>query len=184
MLALGRWQQLRYSSQKWGSYMAHSYHSTVAVTTALVLAGFTTIFAQGTPPDSQAIRSLIQAHAAAWNHRDAKAAAAIMTPDAVWITSSGATLRGRAEIERAHLQWLAEDSATGGSKHSHPPETITIRFLRADVAVADLGSRYVAPPKPGEQAPAPQTSFLFIALTKDAGQWRIAQVRNTISPRP
>ena len=164
--------------------MAHSYHFTIVVTTGLVLAGYATSLAQGTPADSQAIRSLIQAHATAWNRGDAKAAAAIMTPDAVWITSSGATLRGRAEVERAHLQWLAEDSAAGGSKHTHPPESVTIRFLREDVAVADLGSRYVTLPKPGEQAPAPQTSFLFIALTKDAGHWHIAQVRNTIRHAP
>jgi uncharacterized protein (TIGR02246 family) len=139
---------------------------------------------QGTPADSQAILSLIQAHATAWNRRDAKAAAAIMTPDAVWITSSGTRLRGRAEIERAHLQWLAEDSAAGGSRHSHPTETITIRFLRADVAVADVGSHYVPVPRSGKQVPAPKPTYLFVALTRDAGQWHIAQVRNTISPRP
>jgi len=163
--------------------MVHLYPSTVALTAGLVLSSHATSLAQGTSADSQAIRSLIQAHATAWNHRDAKAAAAIMTPDAVWITSSGTTLRGRTEIERAHLQWLAEDSAAGGSKHTHPTETITICFLRADVAVADVGSQYVALPKSGEQAPAPKPSFLFIALTKDAGQWHIAQVRNTVSPR-
>ena len=139
--------------------------------------------AQGTAADTQSIRGLIEAHAIAWNRRDAKAAAAIMTPDAVWITSSGAILRGRAEIERAHQQWLAQDSAAGGSTHAHPPESIRIQFLRPDVAVADLASEYRANPKPGEPSPAPDRGFLFIVVTKDTGAWRIAEVRNIISPR-
>src|SRR5438445_13057765 len=105
---------------------------------ALTLALPAFMFAQGTAADRKAIRDIIQAHAAAWNHRDAKAAAAVMAPDAVWITSSGTTLRGRAEIERAHRKWLVEDSTAGGSTHAHPVESIEIRFLRSDVAVADL----------------------------------------------
>jgi uncharacterized protein (TIGR02246 family) len=107
-----------------------------------------------------------------------------MTPDAVWITSSGTTLRGRAEVERAHLQWLAEDSAAGGSRHTHPTEAITIRFLRPDVAVADVGSYYVALNRSGEQGPPPEPTFLFVALTRESGHWYIAQVRNIVSRRP
>jgi uncharacterized protein (TIGR02246 family) len=111
----------------------YSYRFILAI--ALVIARPLTAWAQGTSADSQAIRHLIQAHATAWNHRDAKAAAAVMTPDAVWITSSGTTLHGRAEIERAHREWLAEDSAAGGSTHAHPVASISIRFLRSGVAV-------------------------------------------------
>ena len=138
--------------------------------------------AQGSPADRQSIKDLIQAHATAWNKRDAKAAAAVMAPDAVWITSSGTVLHGRKEIERAHREWLAEDSAAGGSTHVHPAETIEIRFLRADVAVADLASQFIAKPKPPALPPAPETTYLFIVLTKDRGIWRIAQLRNTVAP--
>src|ERR1700720_4007550 len=122
---------------------------------ALTLIRPTAGFAQGTPADRQAIRNLIQAHAAAWNKRDAKAAAAVMAPDAVWITSSGTILQGRGEIERAHREGLSEDSATGGSTHVHPVESIRIRFLRADVAVADLASQFIARPKTGAKPPTP-----------------------------
>jgi uncharacterized protein (TIGR02246 family) len=140
------------------------------------------VIAQSTAADTQAIRDLIAAHAIAWNHRDANAAAAIMTPDAVWITSSGITLHGRAEIERAHRQWLAEDSAAGSSTHVHPPESIRIQFLRPDVAVADLGTEFRANPKPGEATGAVDRGSLFIVVTKDGDAWHIAEVRNTVSP--
>jgi uncharacterized protein (TIGR02246 family) len=156
----------------------------VTLGVVLVLARPSAGFAQGTPADRQAIRDLIQAHATAWNQHDAKAAAAVMAPDGVWITSGGTTLRGRAEIERAHRAWLAEDSAAGGSTHAHPVEGINIRFLRADVAVADLASQFIPRPKTGTLAPVPETTYLFIVLTKDRGIWRIAQLRNTLTPRP
>ena len=155
---------------------------TVLLSVVLLMGGPQTVLAQ-TTADTQAIRNLIQAHATAWNHRDAKAAVAILTPDAVWITSTGAVLRGRAEIERVHVQWLAEDSASGGSTHSHPLESITIRFLRPDVAVADLESQFVARPGADGKTPAPDRSLLFVALTKDAGTWHMADVRNTGKPR-
>ncbi|MGH7510670.1 MAG: YybH family protein [Gemmatimonadales bacterium] len=137
-----------------------------------------------TAADSHNIRSVIEAHAVAWNRRDAKAAVAILAPDAVWITSSGTKLRGRAEIEQAHVQWLAADSAAGGSTHAHPVESIAVRFLRPDVAVADLESQFVARrPSPDGKPPAPDRSLLFLVLTKDAGTWRITEVRNTGKPR-
>lgn len=138
--------------------------------------------AQGTSADEKAIRDLIEAHAIAWNKRDSKAAAAVVTADAVWITSSGQVLQGRTEIERAHVDWLAEDAATGGSTHAHPPNSITVRFIRSDVAVADLESQYVGGRGPEGKILPPARSLLFIVLTKDRGEWRVAQVRNTGRP--
>jgi hypothetical protein len=86
------------------------------------------------------------------------------------------------EVERAHREWLAEDSTTGGSIHAHPVESINIHFLRSDVAVADLASQFIATPRAGAPMPAPETTFLFIVLTKDRGSWHIAQLRNTFTP--
>ena len=141
-------------------------------------------FAQGTAADREAIRNLIEAHATAWNNHDAKAAASVMTTDAVWINSRGEAISGRAAIERAHRQWLAEDSAAGGSTHAHPVESIQIRFLRPDVAVADLASQFIVKPKAGATPPAPETTYLFIVFTKDRGVWHIAQLRNILTPHP
>lgn len=135
----------------------------------------------GSPRDSAAIRGLIQAHALAWNQRDAKAAVAVLTSDAVWITGDGVRLHGRAEIERAHVQWLAADSAAGGSTHSHPPETVAIRFLRPDVAIVDLEARFV--PRGDGRPFFPERSAVFALAIKDGAEWRIAQIRNRGQPR-
>lgn len=43
--------------------------------------------------------------------------------------SDGTVLRGRAEVEKSHGQALSADPQ--GVGHSHPSETIRIRFLRA-----------------------------------------------------
>lgn len=153
-----------------------------AVLICLILGSRQIATAQRASSDERAIRDLVEAHAIAWNKRDPKAAAAVVTADAVWITSSGQVLQGRAAIERAHVKWLAEDAATGGSTHVHPPSSITIRFIRPDVAVADLESQYVGAKGPDGKVLSPTRSLLFIVVTKDGSEWRIAQVRNTGQP--
>lgn len=152
---------------------------------AAVLAGLLVASPQGgrvAPPvetsragDSAAIIGLIQAHAAAWNRRDASAAAAVLTPDAIWVTSSGEELRGRSRIEQAHRQWLASDSTT---THVHPPESIAIRFLRPDVAIADLDGQFFGPPDSEGRARLREEARIFVVATKDGGVWHIAQLRN------
>jgi uncharacterized protein (TIGR02246 family) len=115
--------------------------------------------------------------------RDAVAAAAVLTHDGVWITSTGDVPRGHAAVERAHRQWLAVDSAQGGSAHRHPAETIRIRFLRPDAAVADLeGENIGGWARDGTPSP-PRRYPLFVVVTKHHRQWHIAEFRNTIGPR-
>ena len=128
--------------------------------------------------DSAAILELILGHAAAWNRRDAKAAAALLTADAVWVTSTGVELRGREAIELAHLQWFDQDSATGGTTHIHPPGSISVRFLRPDVAVADLEGQFVLPGAAEEPPTVLEQARIFVVATRDAEGWRIAQLRN------
>ena len=130
-----------------------------------------------TTADDQAIRQVIQAHAAAWNRRDATAAAAAYTPDAVIRTSSGRLIAGRAAIEQAHHEWLAQDTVGGGSTHLHPPETIKIQFLGPDIAVADLDGCFQEPPRANGTRPARECTPLFIVLTKRAGAWHVAEQR-------
>jgi uncharacterized protein (TIGR02246 family) len=128
--------------------------------------------------DSAAILQLILHHAAAWNNRDAKAAVAMLTGDAVWVTSTGVELRGREEIERAHTQWLAQDSAAGGTVHIHPPGSITVRFLQPDVAVADLEGQFALPAAAGEPPVVVEQARIFVVATRTDEGWRIAQLRN------
>ncbi|HEY0670918.1 MAG TPA: SgcJ/EcaC family oxidoreductase [Longimicrobiales bacterium] len=133
----------------------------------------------GARSDSAAVVQLIRNHAIAWNDRNPKAAADLVTTDAVWVTSTGAELRGREAIERAHAQWLAEDAAGGGTTtHVHRPESIEVRFLRPDVAVADLEGQFFLPASVEEQPAVVEEARIFIVATWDGKAWRISQLRN------
>lgn len=132
--------------------------------------------------DEQAIHDVIQAHAAAWNRRDAKAAAAVYAPDAVVRTSSGRLIVGRAAIEQAHREWLAQDTVGGGSIHLHPTQTIKIQFRGQDVAVADVDGCFAGPAGADGTRPPPSCVPLFIVVTKGGGHWQVAEQRAL--PRP
>src|SRR5207245_2639522 len=54
-----------------------------------------------------AIQAVLDAHGAAWTKGDAKAAAAVMTEDADWVSGDGSTSTGRAAIENDHRQALS-----------------------------------------------------------------------------
>jgi uncharacterized protein (TIGR02246 family) len=127
--------------------------------------------------DEQAIRAVIQAHATAWNHRDAVAAAAVYAPEAVIRTSSGRLLTGRTAIEQAHREWLAEDTVGGGSIHLHPPESIKVQFLGVDLAVVDLDGCFAARTSSNGTQPAAECAPLFIVVVKRAGHWQVAEQR-------
>jgi uncharacterized protein (TIGR02246 family) len=132
----------------------------------------------GESSDTAAIVGLIQGHAAAWNERDPEAVVALLTDDAVWVTSGGEELRGPEAIKEAHVQWLAQESLAGGTTHVHPPGSITIRFLREDVAVADLeGAFRGLGAVEGQDIPV-ELARIFVVATKDGDTWRIAQLRN------
>ncbi len=141
-----------------------------------------TAYAQGRSADEQAIRRLIQAHAVAWDSSDAKAAAAVFAPDAVWVTSSGRRLVGRPEIERAHAQWFADGLFTGGSTEI-PPEALAIRVLRPDVAVADFQWVYLGGKRPDGKPIPPSRGNMFIVVTRESGKWLIAELRHTPTPQ-
>lgn len=128
--------------------------------------------------DSAAILGLIQSHATAWNERDASAVAELLTADAVWVTSTGVELRGREAIEQAHLDWLALDSAAGGTRHVHPPGTIRVRLISADVAVADAEGQFIPSAVTGEPSDNVERARIFIVATREGGTWRISQLRN------
>lgn len=133
--------------------------------------------AQGTRADSSAIRRLIQAHADAWNRHDAHAAAAAYAANADVRYSSGERLQGRAQIEAAHRAAFAEDTAGGGSRHSHPGP-LWLRFERPDLALVEVEARYDYPAGPSGTAPAPERSLLFLVLTKEHGRWSVLAQRN------
>jgi len=134
--------------------------------------------AQGSPADAAVIRHLIQTHAEAWNRRDAGAAAAVYDPAADIRYADGTRLAGRAAIEAAHAQAFAEDTVNGGSRHSHPAGSLWLRFVRPNLALAEVEARYDFPAGGAGRRPPPERTLLFLVLTKERGRWSMLAQRN------
>lgn len=125
---------------------------------------------QGTPADDQAIRDLVALHASASQQDDIEGLVVGLHADADSRRADGRILSGRAEIEKRY-----RDIISGGPKriaHAHPPETIRIRFLQADVAFVDVESVSVA----GEGQRTP----FFLVFTKVQGKWGVAVERSGV----
>jgi uncharacterized protein (TIGR02246 family) len=118
------------------------------------------------------IREVVAQYVAARERRDGDAIRALFTEDADQLTSSGDWRKGREEIVRGTL---ASSERTGGTR------TIRIeavRFPAPGVAVAD-GRYEIAGGQDGVRRM--WTSFL---LTREAGGWRIAAIRNMLPAPP
>jgi uncharacterized protein (TIGR02246 family) len=127
--------------------------------------------AKASADDEVSIRDLVAKYLDAREHRDAQAIGALFTEDADQLISSGEWRKGREEIVRGTL---ASSERTGGTR------TIaiqTIRFPREDVAIAD--GKYELSGAQGSRSM--WTSFL---VTRDAGQWKIAAIRNMLPASP
>jgi uncharacterized protein (TIGR02246 family) len=136
------------------------------------------VSAQRGETDSSAIQRLIQSHAEAWNRHDAVAAAAVYAPNADIRYSSGERLQGRPAIEAAHRAAFAGEPAGKGSRHSHPLASLWLRFVRPDLALAEVESRYDFPADSAGESRRPDRSLLFLVLTKEQGHWQVLAQRN------
>ena len=93
--------------------------------------------------DETALRALIAAHERASAAADLRGLVDVYSPDADMISASGVVTHGRDAIEAYYRQQLAGASARSGRHHTHPSESIRIRFVTSDVALIDLPSRSV-----------------------------------------
>jgi len=128
-----------------------------------------------------AIQAVLDAHGAAWTKGDAKAAAAVMTEDADWVSGDGSTSTGRAAIENDHREALS--GFAKGSRHTHPG-TPKIRFVRSDVAIVD-GDSYMAGlhDENGKEVP-PHVSSYMAVLVKEHGGWKVTAFRSLPQVKP
>ena len=122
-----------------------------------------------------AIQSVLDAHGTAWTKGDPKAAAAVMTDDADWVSGDGSVFSGKAEIEEMHREALATNAK--GSIHTHPG-TPKIRFVRPDVALVD-GDSYMSGvhDDSGKELPSHLSRYCAV-MVKDKGRWRVIAFRS------
>ena len=124
-----------------------------------------TLFGQ----DEAAVRGVVQKYVDAREARDPKAVEALFTEDADQLVSDGVWRKGREAIVKGTL---ASSQASGGAR------TIavqTVRFLSADVAIAD--GRYTLA---GSNGSPTREMWTSIFVVRKGGTWRIAGIRNML----
>lgn len=126
--------------------------------------------------DEQEIRRLIASHAAASQQGDLRGLVGVYHADADVRYSDGTVLHGRAELEKSYREALSSEPR--GLAHSHPTETIHIRFLRPDIAFVDVESvSGGGTSQAGMTEPLSRTP-LFVVFTKEQGKWGVAVQRS------
>jgi uncharacterized protein (TIGR02246 family) len=122
------------------------------------------------PTDDAAIRGVVQRYVDAREARDPEAVAALFTPDADQLVSSGEWRRGRDVLVKGALSSSARTTGT---------RTIvveTIRMIGPDVAIAD--GRYEIS---GAETRRMWSTFVFV---RQQGRWRISAIRNMLPAPP
>jgi len=128
----------------------------------------------GRAEDEKAVRNVIAGLVQSWNTHDMKSFAQFCAEDCDYVNVSGTDEKGRTEIERHHIEIHA-----GKYKDSHLTATsVTVRFLRPDVALAHVGWEVLY--GDGNK----ETSFQTLVLTKQANHWLIAAAQNTLTSGP
>ena len=129
--------------------------------------------------DEEEIRKLIDTFSIAFNKRDAKQISELWHLDGD-TRPGGRLIKGRPAIHDRYAAQLSSE-AVAAATHSHPG-TITIRFLRADVAIAD-GEYQLSGVRDeqGKELPPVRGSWTLV-LTKEGDKWGFASLRTGPAP--
>ena len=152
--------------------------SILALAISLAVSGIMTVIAQsvGSREDEEAIRKIIAEMTEGFNKHDAKAATRMYTPDADLVTVRGEVMKGAAEMEKG----LAAIFATRAKEATLQTLDVTIRFIRPDVAIAQVTNELSGLVSPdGQKLPAHRELSMRI-FVKDGGTWRITAFHNTM----
>jgi uncharacterized protein (TIGR02246 family) len=124
--------------------------------------------------DEAAIRKSDEAYSEAYNKRDAKALAALWSPDAVYVDpETGDEAVGREAIEKEFSDTFA--NVTDGKLEI---QATSIKFLSPNVAVENGAARII---RPNEEPDESQYSALFV---KQDGKWLLDRVSEEQEPEP
>ena len=125
----------------------------------------------GTPQDEEEIRHLIAMHAESGQKDDVDGMVATQHEDVDERLDDGRLLIGKNEVAEFY-----KSIASGGPHrlaHTHPTESIRIRFIKPDVAFVDVDSASMS-------GSGPRKPF-FLLFTKVDEKWGVAVVRTGVS---
>ena len=142
--------------------------------------GAASLLAQSQASDEKDIRSIGAQVQDAWNKRDAKMLADLWLTDGDYISSTGRTATGRAEVEKAFAaQW---NGLYKGTKLTH---TLTsVRFLRKDVAIADGAFEISGMKDASGKLMATRSGLSTIVAARKGDRWYVAALRGMVPSVP
>jgi uncharacterized protein (TIGR02246 family) len=127
--------------------------------------------------DEKEIGGLVEVFVEGWNASDGEACARPFAEDADFVAISGLKAHGRDLIARGHAEILS--TVFRGTQLSATVESI--RFVRPDVAVADVTMRLrYADGRAFMPGQYPGYSSAGLVVAKDAGRWSIIAFRNLV----
>ena len=125
--------------------------------------------------DKQAIQAIGAQFMDAWNQHDAHAFAALFTENADFTNVRGTHAHGRKAVEEFHASMFATIF-----KGSHQTGQLrSVRFLKPDIAIADIDWEMTGAATPEGAARPPRKGLLDWAMVKTDGRWQIAVMHNT-----
>jgi uncharacterized protein (TIGR02246 family) len=128
--------------------------------------------AQEMNADEKAIRDLPPRYSDVWNKADAKGVAGLFAPDGDLVGAAGETMKGRDGVEKGVAGELA--GLYKGSKSSNT--TTSVRFLSADIAVADGTWQFSGMHGPDGKEMTADGLWTAVLVKKD-GTWWISALR-------
>jgi uncharacterized protein (TIGR02246 family) len=130
--------------------------------------------------DDKDIRSIGAQIQQAWNKNDAKMLADLWLTDGDYISSTGRTATGRAEVEKAFAtQWAG---VYKGTKLTH---TLTsVRFVRKDVAIADGAFEISGMKDASGKLLSTRSGLSTIVAVRKGDRWYVAALRGMVPSVP
>jgi uncharacterized protein (TIGR02246 family) len=118
--------------------------------------------------DVEAIRQAEETFVKAYGEGDAKAIAALFTPDAEYVDETGTLFQGREAIEKSLVEYFAENPDCELEK------TIdSIRFVSPGIAIEDGSTNFTHP-----ELPDTIESRYTTLYVKTEGKWLVASIRD------
>lgn len=134
----------------------------------------------GSKADEKDIRQIGAQVQDAWNKADAKMMADLWLVDGDYVSSTGRSASGRAEVEKAFAeQW------SGVYKGTKLANTITsVRFIRRDVAIVDGGFEVSGMRDASGKTLATRAGLSTIVAVKKGDRWYVAALRGMVPSVP
>jgi uncharacterized protein (TIGR02246 family) len=125
----------------------------------------------GTAEDEAAVRAIVNHWQQSWENFDASILAGDYAGDADWLNAFGVRINGGAKI----VEFVSKVVKRPGVQDRHTTwGEPTVRFVRADVALASRDYTTVGHKTLNGQEMPPRNTHSTWLLTKDGGKWRIA----------